>query len=316
MVATTDLVAANPFSDLAPAVETLLLQIAPRSRRTYRSDLRKFFAWMVEADLTPDTLNYQHMAHYQAHLLSYHARATAARLISVARSLLEERSKLTGAPNPARGLRPIKVENESPHIALTRAQARDLLLLIDTDTLIGKRNYALIKLLLHTGIRRSECAALSIGDLQREQGHYIAVIQHGKGDKRRIVKLKAEVFRAISDYIIACGRENSPPESPLFVRLYKAAQPMGDTLRGVTKERISDKVIERLVTSLAIAADEPRLKPHGLRATFITLAKEGGATLEQRQFAAGHADSRTTQRYDKRKLNLDDNAADYIRIDA
>jgi len=56
-----------------------------------------------------------------------------------------------------RGLRSIKVENASPHIALTRAQAATLLLLIDTSTLIGKRNYAIIKLLLHTGLRRSEC---------------------------------------------------------------------------------------------------------------------------------------------------------------
>ena len=91
---------------------------------------------------------------------------------------------------------------------------------------------------------------------------------------------------------------------------------MGDTIRGVTEERISDKVIERLVKMLAIAADEPCLKPHGLRATFITLALEGGASLHQAQYAAGQADPRTTERYHRRKLNLDDNAADYVRIDA
>jgi integrase len=57
-----------------------------------------------------------------------------------------------------------------------------------------------------------------------------------------------------------------------------------------------------------------KLTPHGLRASFITLALEGGAKLQQAQYAAGHADPRTTERYQKRKFNLDDNAVDYIRF--
>ena len=310
------LIVAPRLADLAPSANTLLLSIAPGSQRTYKSDIRKFLGWMLEFDLAPATLTYPDMVAYQALVLSNHATATAARLVAVARGLLEEYSKLTGAPNPARGLRPISVENVSPHVALTRAQAHELLQAIDTSTLLGCRNYAIVKLLIHTGIRRSECSALTIGDLSRQQGHYVATIRHGKGNKRRVVKLKTEVFRAISAYMTACGRADAPPEAPLFVRLHKAAQQMGDIVRGVTGLPISDKLIERLIKSLGAEIHEPRLTPHGLRATFITLAKEGGASLEQRQFAAGHADSRTTQKYDKRKLNLDDNAADYIRIDA
>ena len=54
--------------------------------------------------------------------------------------------------------------------------------------------------------------------------------------------------------------------------------------------------------------------PHGLRATFVTLALEGGAPLHLVQRAAGHADPRTTERYWRRKEGLDDNAVDYIRL--
>ena len=57
-----------------------------------------------------------------------------------------------------------------------------------------------------------------------------------------------------------------------------------------------------------------RLTPHVLRATFITLALEGGAALHQVQYAAGHARPETTERYHKRKLNLGDNAVDYVRL--
>ena len=78
-------------------------------------------------------------------------------------------------------------------------------------------------------------------------------------------------------------------------------------------QRITDKFIERLVHTagqrIGIA-----LTPHDLRASFITLAIEGGATLLQAQYAAGHSDPRTTERYHIRKLNLDDNAVDYIKL--
>ena len=55
------------------------------------------------------------------------------------------------------------------------------------------------------------------------------------------------------------------------------------------------------------------LTPHVLRASFVTLALENGAALHQVQYAAGHADPRTTERYQKRKLNLDNHASDFLR---
>jgi site-specific recombinase XerD len=44
------------------------------------------------------------------------------------------------------------------------------------------------------------------------------------------------------------------------------------------------------------------------------LALENGAKLQQVQYAAGHANPRTTERYQKRKFNLDNNAVDYVRF--
>ncbi|HET8843685.1 MAG TPA: hypothetical protein VFN35_19640 [Ktedonobacteraceae bacterium] len=72
------------------------------------------------------------------------------------------------------------------------------------------------------------------------------------------------------------------------------------------------KAIERFVKELGLAIGEPDLRPRGLRATFITLALENEAPLENVQFAAGHPRPETTLRYQKRKLNLDDNAVDYL----
>jgi len=57
---------------------------------------------------------------------------------------------------------------------------------------------------------------------------------------------------------------------------------------------------------------EKVLTPHDLRATFITLALEGKAPLQTVQYAALHKDPRMTEHYQRRKVNLDDNAVDYI----
>ncbi len=281
-------------------------QLSTRSRRIYQNDAQVFANWIRDQGLTPDTLTRSHMILYRSFLGATYAKATSQRMFSVARRILQEQvyaGKLLS--NPADGIKGFTATNETTHTALTRQQARDLFDTIDTSTIKGKRDYAILTLLLRTGIRRSECAALNIGDIRVEQGHHIVIIQHGKGDKRRTAKLPVDVFRAIEEYIEASDRQHMPLDAPLFVGFDK-----GDH---TTATRVSDKLIERIVKHYGdkIGVD---LTPHCLRATFVTLSLEGGAQLHQVQYAAGHADPRTTERYQRRKLNLDDNAVDYIRL--
>jgi site-specific recombinase XerD len=145
-----------------------------------------------------------------------------------------------------------------------------------------------------------------LGDLSQEQGHFLATIRHGKGDKRRQIKLPVDVMRAVNIYLDALGWEDKNPNAPLFVQFRRGDHPQ--------QLGISDQVIKRVVTDYA-AKLNLKLSPHGLRATFVTLALEAGAKLHQVQYAVGHADPRTTERYQKRKFNLDDNATDYLRFD-
>ena len=63
-----------------------------------------------------------------------------------------------------------------------------------------------------------------------------------------------------------------------------------------------------------MAAGCPALGPHALRATFATLALEGGASLYRIQSALGHADPRTTEVYLRAADELSDNAVDYVRL--
>lgn len=279
-------------------------QLGKRSRRIYENDAKMFALWLQEKRLVVRDLTRSHMIEYRRYLDERYAKATAARMLSVARRILDEQVHAgTLLANPAKEVKGFSLDNESPHVALKKQQAKDLLAAIDASTPEGKRDYALVSLLLRTGIRRSECAALNVGDLGKEQGHMVATIRHGKGDKRRKIKIPVDVFRSLEEYIQATGRTITSLDEPLFVGFGR--------WQGY---RITDKLIERTVLRCGEKIGLNNLTPHDLRATFITLAIEGNATLTQTQYAAGHSDPRTTERYQKRKLNLDDNAVDYIKL--
>jgi site-specific recombinase XerD len=281
--------------------------LSAHTRRAYLQDSRHFLTWLAGNQLELKSLSQANIAQYQRYLVETFAKPTASRKFTIARKLLDEAVQRGVIDhNPAYGLKGIKTDQETPHKVLSYKEAKALLLSIDTSTRQGKRDFALVMLLLRTGIRRSECADLRLGDLSQEQGHFLATIRHGKGDKRRQIKLPVDVMRAINEYLEALCREDKDPNAPLFVQFRKGDRPQ--------KEGISDQVIERVVESYAAKLDL-ELSPHGLRATFVTLALEAGAKLHQVQYAVGHADPRTTERYQKRKFNLDDNATDYLRFD-
>ncbi len=309
-------------------------QLSPSSRRTYTIDSRQFAGWMLDLGITPATMTRSHAIAYRSSLQEHYAKATAARKLVVARRLLDEQrkhGKLTS--NPFDDLKGFRVENETTHVVLKEEQAQALLDAIETTTLLGLRDYVLVLFLLRTGVRRSEAAALRLADLSMNQGHYIAVIHHGKGDKRRTAKVPVDVWREITLYtdalrarhaedlkreLEALDTEADPEQrrsleerhrvsldDPLFVSFRRGDHP--------TRRPMGDKAIETQVKAYAEKLSLP-LTPHGLRATFITLALEHHAKLEQVQYAAGHRDPRTTERYQGRKLNLDDNAVDYVKV--
>jgi integrase len=92
---------------------------------------------------------------------------------------------------------------------------------------------------MKTGMRRAELVALSRNNVKLMDGHHVAVIEHGKGDKRRIVRLRVDVYRALEDYLAARGQEGDA----LFVSFRRSDHP--------TSSRMTDKAVELLVKKYA-----------------------------------------------------------------
>jgi integrase len=295
-------------------------QIAETSKRIYLSDTEHFAHWLLNHQLTPDTVSRSDMIAYRSYLDTVisektgkpFSKSTKQRMFSVARRLMDEQfASERISKKVTTEIKGFKANtDETTHTALTKQQAIEMLASVDTSTRIGKRDYAILITLLKTGMRRSELVQLNWEHITVIDGHAVAIIEHGKGDKRRIAKLRVEVARAIQRYR-ECLPETSQT-SPVFVTFRRGDKPQTTRLTG--------KAIELLVKKYApeppegMEKEDFHLTPHGLRATFATLALEGKASLHQVQYAMGHSDPRITERYQKRKLNLDDNAVDVLNF--
>src|SRR5271169_863973 len=204
----TDLVTTS--TNLDQTITDIAGQLAPSSKRIYLNDTKHFAMWMQEQGLLPSAMSRSDMIAYRLHLAeSKYAKATKQRMFSVACRLMNEqyiagqiKDKVT------QDVKGFKTDNdETTHTALSKAQAKDMLESIDRSSKQGKRDYALILMLMKTGMRRAELVALNRADIKIMDGHHVAVIEHGKGDKRRVVKLRVDVFRALEDYLQARGQE-------------------------------------------------------------------------------------------------------------
>jgi integrase len=286
----------------APADLVLAGALSENTRRTYRQAIEDFFA---RAGIPLSEVKREHVIRYRNALMSEYAPSTVALRLSVLSQVFEE-AKIRGMveKNPLERLRRPKVSQESTTEGLTEKEAAVMLATCDRSTVKGAReDYALLKLMLYTALRRSEVCALRWGDFHQERGHWVLWVK-GKGGKLRKVKLQGPVLRAVEEYIALAGREKAP-EAPLFVATqhYRGEVPLStSTVAQIVRRRVQEAGIIKRIT------------PHSLRHTAITLALDGGASVRQAQYLAGHADPKTTMRYDRNRENLDDHGSDYIRI--
>ncbi len=304
-------------------------QLSPRTRRAYASDLAELLGVLDTWRLRVGEVNRDHLNAYRAWLFGEEvpglerkepacAIATVSRKVSVCRQFFAEAHDrgLIGV-NPAARLRGFSVSQESKTMGLSKTQAKELLENIDTSSLLGLRDKAMLSLMVRTGLRRMDVIGATMGAISERDGHTILRVL-SKGNKERIVKIPVEVVR-----LLATWREGArafreeASATPLFCGLVKVGRGKDAIYKGreggqkALSEKAIWKIVERRVKEAGIAV---RITPHSTRHTFITLALDGGAPLHKVQVAAGHADPRTTERYWRTKENLDDNAVDYIRL--
>jgi integrase/recombinase XerD len=211
--------------------------------------------------------------------------------------------------NPAASVRGEKyqaIEGKTP--AITIEQARTLLASIDTCTMMGKRDKAVISILMFTAARVGAVTQLKCNDFIFDGEQWVLRFDHEKGGKSREIPVRHDLQKTILDYLAAAGLEALPNESPL---LLSAA---GRTGR-LTTSPLSSLDIYRIVKRRLHNAGLPtRLSPHSFRVTAITDLLSQGVPLEDVQFLVGHSDPRTTRLYDRRQQKVSRNIVERISI--
>jgi len=160
---------------------------------------------------------------------------------------------------------------------------------VDTGTMLGIRNRAMLEMSYGAGLRVSELLSLDISALALEEG-YLRIM--GKGAKERIVPVGGEAIRWTTRY-----RETVRPS------LVERARRSGRTDTSVLFLNARGRPLSRMgywkiLKAAALGAGvRGRVKPHTLRHSFATHLLEGGCDLRVVQELLGHSDISTTQIY-------------------
>lgn len=247
-----------------------------------KADADLFGAWLQDPGAQPRPLAAASAARRMAAVSSWYRYLTAC--------AVHDRNPFAAAE------RPTADRDYSATPWLSEAQARDLLAAacrrMGTHRL---RDIAIVRLLVQLGLRVSEVARLETGQLgYSEQQHTLTV--HGKGGKRVRRALPDSAAQALAAYLALRAHHEETEADALTGRVFVSAN-------GNPIDRVA---IYRIVTRLARAAGiAVEVTPHGLRHTFATIATANGVELDELQDAMGHADPRTTRRYQRAARRLE-----------
>jgi len=301
-------------TDIEDFIKEFLVQFLSEDTKTaYIKDLKFFFDFLKSGNVQiahPSQIQSFHFQLYRDHLIERKlASATINRRLVCIRSFIKwaVAAKLMDH-NPLDTIKLPKVQTESPTIAFDDQEVVKMINAPDLKTHKGRTHRLIMVMLFNLGLRRSELINIKMAQFFNDRGHVVLRI-HGKGDKVRLIPLNQFVFDEIlayTDHLRSHGIDLEADDFLLQTEIHrKNDRPMdGSTIY---------RVIEKYAVSLGI---NKAVSPHSCRATVIShlLDTQNTAIRDVASFA-GHANITTTERYDKRRKNLDKSAAyqvDYL----
>jgi integrase len=189
---------------------------------------------------------------------------------------------------------------QKAHTWLSQQQVKALLSTCGSD-LAGKRDRLALGLLVAAGLRRTEAAALTFGDVLYKpvKGKMRAVLAFkGKGKRNREVPIRDSLAAAIDEWGALVGGQG---------RILRSIDG-----RGELRDGISEVGLFHIVRAHGAEVGKPGLAPHDLRRTFAQLGYEAGVPVTQISVLLGHESIETTQRYLNLDLDLETTVSDFI----
>lgn len=274
-------------ANLDMAIDTFISQCDVRevSRKHYRKELRIFFEWVESTGREVNNLTRADIIAFKDSLLQTHSNLTIASYLVSIRKFYEWAEGYKLYPNIAKGIKSPKRKNAYLKEHLRENQITELLRHFEGNL----RDYAIINLLLRTGIRTIELVRANIDDITYKGGQRILRVW-GKGhdDRDSFVVLTDKTFVPIKEYLDT--RKSATLKEPLFV---------SDSHRN-KGGRLTTKTISSLCKSglRAIGLDAHEYTAHSLRHTTAVMLLKNG-TIADVQSVLRHCSPATSQIYTK-----------------
>lgn len=266
------------------------IDVKPASLATYLNGIRQFWAWIQEQGRMAGR---EALLAWREHLQNTCKPSTTKIYMSSVKRFLSWASTSgrldKSVSESARTVKAPRIDKNFKKDCLTELQARELLESVNTESLTGKRDYALLALMLTCGLRDIEVSRARICDLQVVAGQSaLAVMGKGKDGYDAYVKIAAPVEKAIRAYLKE--RNETDQQAPLFTSVSN---------RNANNLPLTTRSISRIVKGhmQAIGLNSDRLTAHSLRHTAATLNLLNGGTLEETQALLRHTSITTTQIY-------------------
>src|SRR6266702_8688622 len=264
------------------------------TRMAYYRAVLQFVAWCAQHELRQLVdIEPLHVAAYIEELQKHFAKPSVKQHLAAIRMLFDW--LVTGgivATNPAHAVRgPSHVVKRGKTPVLTPEEARALLDSIDTSTVVGLRDQALISVMTFTFAHVGAVVDMRVEDFY-PQGKRWWVRLHEKGGKRHDMPAHHTLEAYLDAYIDAAGLRDGG-KSPLF----RSAVGRTGALTATAMDRVDAwRMVQRRAADLGMKG---KISCHTFRATGITAYLEAGGTLENAQAMAAHESPRTTKLYDR-----------------
>lgn len=272
------------------------IDVSERTAEEYCRAVKRLLSWLQRNNIPTPTREtiLEYKKDMQATL-----KPSSVQLNIVAIRLFFKWTSQTGLyPNITEHLKGIKVDTTTHKKDSLPAQSLNKIMAgIDTDTKIGKRDYALFLLLAVCGLRSIEAARANIEDL-RTTGNKTTLFIQGKGrtDKTDFVIVPDIVETALRSYIQE--RKTAKSTDPLFASASNHSTDEG---------RLTTRSIRRIIKGRLLSAgyNSERLTTHSLRHTAVTLALLAGKPIDEVMKFARHRNLQTTMIYNHKleKIN-------------
>lgn len=261
--------------------------IAESSRSLYRRTLCQFFGWVERKGYALSDLARPQLIEFKDDLTQEGKSAlTIGSYLTSVRRFYEWTEAEKIYPNVAKSIKTPHRKQQFRKQPLLPDQATSLIESVRTSGSL--RDYAIVNLLLRTGLRTIEVVRANVGDLTIKGGQRVLLIQgKGRTEKDNFVVLTEKAYRPIAEYLALRGKTSD--QDPLFT----------STSNNNRGERMTTRTISYIAKESlkSIGLSDKQYTAHSLRHTTGVSILRAGGSLRDAQLTLRHANPATTQIY-------------------